>query len=190
MTANPFALPRAPILLALAAVLALGACGKKEEPPVAADAATQKQQEWATFRDQYIEAYLKAHPAFAVNAGRHQEYDGQLPDWSAAGIAAEIKRQHEARDQAMAFGDGLTEAQRFERDYLVARMDRGLFWLETAEAPFHNPTFYLDWVMDGLDPSAYLTREYAPLEQRMRAYIGYSRSIPRVAGEIRANLRT
>lgn len=191
MTPVRFARHGAPLLVVFASLLALGACGKKEEPAPAADAAGQKQQqEWVTFRDEFIEAYLKAHPAFAVNAGRHQEYDGQLPDWSAAGIAAEIKRQHAARDRARSFDAGLTDAQRFERDYLVARMERDLFWLETTAEPFRNPTFYLDWVMDGLDPSAILTREYAPLEQRMRSYIGYSRSIPRVAGEIRANLRT
>jgi hypothetical protein len=189
MSSYHSALRCAPLLSALAAVLALGACGKKEEPSAAADAMVQKQQEWATFRDEFIEAYLKAHPALAVNAGRH-EYDGQLPDWSAAGIAAEIKREHEARDRAKSFDAGLTDAQRFERDNLLARLDRDLFWLETAGEPFRNPTFYLDWLLDGLDPSAYLTREYAPLEQRMRSYIGYSRSIPRVAGEIRTNLRT
>jgi hypothetical protein len=32
-------------------------------------------------------------------------------------------------------------------------MDRDLFWLETAEAPFTNPAFYLDWMVDNLDPS-------------------------------------
>lgn len=178
----------APLLIALAAFITLTACGKKEEPSPAADAMVQKQQEWVSFRDGFIEAYLKAHPAFAINAGRH-EFDGQLPDWSAAGIAAEIKRMHEGSDRAAAFDAGLTDAQRFERDYLLARMERDLFWLETTGEPFRNPTFYLDWITDGLDPSAYLTREYAPLEQRMRSYLGYARSIPRVAGEIRANLR-
>lgn len=171
-----------------AALLVLSGCSKKEEAP-AADTGAQGQQEWAKFRDGFIEDYLKAHPAFAINAGRH-EFDGQLPQWSAAGIAAEIKRQHEAREGALAFDAGLTEEQRFERDYLVARIDRDLFWLETAAAPFTNPTFYLDWMLDGLDPSAYLTREYAPLDRRMRSYLGYARSIPRVAQEIRANLRT
>ena len=71
-----------------------------------------------------------------------------------------------------AFADAaLSEAERFERDYLVARVDRDLFWLEIAEAPFKNPAFYVDWISDGLDPAPYLTREYAPLDQRMRAYI-------------------
>ena len=173
-------------LVTLISVLGLGACGNKNEQPPP-DAVAQKPQEWAAFRDGFIEDFFKAHPTVAVNAGRH-EFDGQLPDWSAEGIAAEIKRLHAARDGAVAL-EGLSDEQRFERDYLVSRIDRDLFWLETAEAPFRNPTFYLDWMLDGLDPSVYLTREYAPLEQRMRAYTAYARAIPRAASQIKANLR-
>jgi hypothetical protein len=145
--------------------------------------------DWDVFRDGFIDAFFAAHPVFAVRSGRH-EYDGKLPDWTAAGIQAEVARLHKARDDALAFDAGLSDAQRFERDYLVARIDRDLFWLETMGEPFRNPAFYFDWMLDDLDPSIYLSREYAPFEQRMRGYLGYARSIPRVAGAIRANLRT
>jgi hypothetical protein len=56
---------------------------------------------WPQTRNAIVEEYLKAHPAFAVYQGRH-EYDGQLPDWSAAGIAAEIVRLKEWRERARA----------------------------------------------------------------------------------------
>jgi hypothetical protein len=179
---------RAPFIVALAVTTILCACGQPDEQAAATGAAALAQKQWSEFRDGYIEDFFKAHPSFAVRAGRH-EFDGQLPDWSTAGIAAEIKRLHAARDRASAFDAGLTEAQRFERDYLIARIDRDLFWLETAGEPFRSPLFYFDWNFDDLDPSTYLTREYAPLEQRLRGFLGYSRSIPRVAAEIRANLR-
>jgi len=178
----------APLAVALVSLIVLTACDRKEAQTPAADVAALAQQEWESFRDGYIEAFFKAHPSFAVRAGRH-EYDGQLPDWSTAGIAAEIKRLHEARDRASAFDAGLTNAQRFERDYLIARIDRDLFWMETAGEPFRSPLFYFDWNLDDLDPSTYLTREYAPFEERMHAYLSYARSIPRVAAEIQANLR-
>ena len=170
--------------------LMLAACGQREQaqPAHASPTATHPAPDWNAFRDEFIEAFFKAHPAFAVRSGRH-EFDGQLPDWSTEGLAAEIQRLHAARDRASAFDQGLTDAQRFERDYLLARMDRDLFWLETAGEPFRNPAFYFDWLLDDLDPSPYLTHEYAPFERRMRAYLGYARSIPRVAGEIRANLK-
>jgi uncharacterized protein (DUF885 family) len=170
------------------AMLALAACSRSEEAAPATAAPSGPQ--WATVRNELVEDYLKAHPAFAVVAGRH-EYDGVLPDWSAQGIDAEIKRLHASKDRALAVPESsLDEASRYERDELVARADRDLFWIETAEAPFTNPAFYLDWIVDGLDPAPYLTRNYAPLETRMRAYAKYARSITQAAGQIRANLRT
>jgi len=133
--------------------------------------------EWVTTRDTLIEEYLKAHPVFAVFAGRH-EYDGQLPDWSASGIAVEIRRLKDARTRLLAMpNSALTDKDRFERDYFAARMTEDLFWLETAQAPFRNPAWYLDW---GLDPAPYLTRSYAPLEVRMRAYAQYAKSVQKV----------
>ena len=36
----------------------------------------------------------------------------------------------------------------------------------------------------------YLTREYAPLPKRLEGFLGYARAVPRLAADIRANLRT
>jgi uncharacterized protein (DUF885 family) len=162
-------------------------CSRTSEP---AATSTAPAAQWPAIRDEIVEGYLKAHPNFAVVQGRH-EYDGQLPDWSAAGIATEIKRLHAAKDRLTGVSDSaLDEPARFERDILIARMDRDLFWLETAEAPFTNPSFYLDWMVDNLDPSPYLTRTYAPLDVRMRAYTKYAQAVQQAVSHIRANLRT
>jgi uncharacterized protein (DUF885 family) len=167
------------------AAAVLPACGWTSE-----NAAVSDRPNWASVRDALIEEYLEAHPVFAVVAGRH-EYDGRLPDWSRTGITNEIRRLHAGRDRATAVADaGLSEAERFERDYLIARFDRDLFWLEVAEAPFTNPAWYLDWTLDNLDPAPYLTRNYAPLDVRMRAYTAYAQAVPQAAAQIRANLRT
>ena len=141
---------------------------------------------WDAYTSQFIEATFKARPYFAVWAGRH-EFDGKLPDWSAAGLKKEVERLHEARKRAVAFSDGaLSDKQRFERDYVLAVIDRDLFWLETAEWPYRSPTFY-GW---GFDPQVYIAREYAPLPRRMQAYIAYARAIPRAVEQMRGNLRT
>jgi len=170
---------------ALAAAVVLASCAGGTAP----GGASAQGGAWPAVRDALIEEYLKAHPGFAVVAGRH-EYDGQLPDWSAQGIAAEIARLRDSRARALAVDAGaMSEAERFERDYFVARMDHDLFWYETAEAPFVNPAFYLGWMGDNLDPSPYLTRDYAPLETRLRAYTRYAAAVPRAASQIRANLR-
>jgi hypothetical protein len=172
------------IALLLATGVCLAACSRQ---PDGEPAARATQDDWFTARDAEVEAYLRAHPAFAVVQGRH-EYDGLLPDWSPAGIAAEIRRLHASRERLMAV-QNLDDRSRFERDYFVARIDRDLFWLEDADAYASNPAIYLDWMLDNLDPSPYLTRNYALLPVRMAAYTRYARSVQRAAGQIRQSLR-
>ena len=141
---------------------------------------------WDVFTNDFMEATFKARPNHALWAGRH-EFDGRLPDWSAAGIRKEIERLRAARKRALGFRDStLSVNQRFERDYVIAVIDDDLFWWETAKSPFRNPTFY-SW---GLDPLVYIAREYAPLAQRMRAYVAYAKAVPLAVAQIRSNLRT
>jgi hypothetical protein len=151
---------------------------------VAAKAAGAKT--WDGFTNDFMEATFEARPNYAVWAGRH-EFDGRLPDWSAAGIKKEIERLRAARKRALEFTDSrLSVSQRFERDYVIAVIDDDLFWWATAEEPFRNPTFY-SW---GLDPLVYIAREYAPLPQRLRAYVAYAKAVPAAVEQIRGNLRT
>jgi uncharacterized protein (DUF885 family) len=158
------------------------------DSPVANEAPAPSKA-WVSFVDRYIEDYLATHPGFAVVQGRH-EYDGQLQDWSAEGIAQEIVRLQQAREQALAFQAAeLGPEGSFQREYLLAAIDRALFWLDKAEWPFVNPAFYFDWMSDSLDPSPYITLDYAPLEDRMKAYTRYAQSVTRAAGQIRENLR-
>jgi uncharacterized protein (DUF885 family) len=189
---SPFYLQRFKVLLPI--ILLLAACQPAEETTTvpeedAAVAVTQPSSAWASFIDEQIEAHLAAHPAWAVVQGRH-EFDGQLPDWSADGIAAEIARVKAARDAAMEFSvEELGPVGEYQRDYFLATADRVLFWLDKAEWPFVNPAFYFDWMLDSLDPSPYIALDYAPLEQRMRAYTLFASNLPRAAAQIRENLR-
>ncbi len=141
---------------------------------------------WETFRDQFMEEYFVANPSFAVFQGRH-EFDGKLPDWSPAGLQRQVNRLQSSRDEALAFDPvALISQQRIERDFLVSVIDQDLFWLESAEAPYRNPTFY----SGSLDPNVYVMWEYAPLDVRMRALIDYARALPQAAEQIKTNLRT
>jgi hypothetical protein len=140
---------------------------------------------WDAYVDEFLEAYFVARPDFAVRAGRH-EFDGKLPDWSAEGIASEIKRLRAEKDRVSRFKNGLNEQQRFERDYILSVVNADLFWFESAEWPYRNPFFY----GDALDPDVYVSRPYAPLDQRLQAYTAYARAVPTALAQIRKNLRT
>ena len=182
--------PRPVISLIFFCLLALTACQKAEEPAVTAEAVEQTSQaeSWEQFVARQIEAQIAAHPQWAVTQGRH-EFDGQLPDWSRAGIEKEIARLHLVRDEAMAFADGQMSAeQSYQLEYFVSRVDQDLFWMEKVGLPFISPQFYFGWMGDSLDPSAYIALDYAPVEERMRAFTQYLKNVPAAVGQIRDNL--
>ena len=147
--------------------------------------AAERAAAWDAYVEQFLADYFVAHPDFAVDAGRH-EFDGQLPDWTEEGLRHEIARLRAERDKAAAFRDDkLDERRRFERDYLIARIDADLFWREVADAPHTSPFYYAS----SLDPDVYVSREYAPLETRIKAFTAYAKKVPRALEQIKANLR-
>lgn len=170
-----------------ASILALVVAGCSREParsPTPApteDAA--REETWPGFVDRFIEARMQADPHFAVQSGRH-EFDGRMPDWSRATIETDVAALREQLGELSR--QRVTRAQEFERDYIQWIIESEIFWLETAAAPFRNPAWYLE----RLDPSVYLTREYAPLQKRLEGFLGYARAVPGLAAGIRANLRT
>jgi len=185
----------ATLALVISASVLLGACGKRPAPEPATTqspvvAASEVRADWPEFVERFVADWLEAHPTMAFAAGR-REYAGRFPDWSRQGIAAEIARLEAVASQARAFdASTLDEAQALERDYMLAVIDRNLFWLGRAEWPYRNPTFYFDWGLDFLSPDPYLTKPYAPLEQRLSDFTLWLTNLPAATGQIRANLRT
>jgi uncharacterized protein (DUF885 family) len=140
---------------------------------------------WDAYVEQFLTDYFAANPTFAVYQGRH-EFDGKFPDWSTEGLNKEIARLKSEREKASAFKDDqLDERQRFERDYLIAQIDKDLFWRETADQPHLNPYFYAD----SIDPDVYVSRPYAPLETRIKAYTTYAKNVPAALEQIKGNLK-
>ncbi len=164
--------------VSMAALACYGASAQQAKPVPRA---------WAKFRDAFIERQFQIDPANAVYQGRH-DFDGQLPDWSSAGLKTQADFYRAAvRDASALDVRSLSAGERFERDYLVQVAKGKLFWLEDADQPHRNPAFY---VGGGLDPNVYIARAYAPKPVRMRALIKFFDTIPQVAANIKANLKT
>ncbi|HEY0514901.1 MAG TPA: DUF885 domain-containing protein, partial [Thermoanaerobaculia bacterium] len=141
---------------------------------------------WDHFVRSFLDGYFELHPTFAAGAGRH-ELDGRLPDWSPEAIEREIAWLKAERARAAGFDPAmLGERRAFEREVLKVVVDADLFWLVDAEWHRRNPMFYAG----ALDPNLYLSREYAPLDWRLRSYIRHARAVPRAAAQVRANLVT
>jgi len=149
------------------------------------NANTATNAKWDAHVEQFITDYFAANPNYGVYQGRH-EFDGKLPDWSPDGLNREVARLKSEREKAAAFKDAdLDERQRFERDYLISQIDKDLFWRETVDQPHTNPYFYAD----ALDPDVYVSREYAPLDTRIKAYTSYAKNVPATLEQIKVNMR-
>ncbi len=167
----------------LAAVIATGVLAVA---PVCAADTSSADATWDAGVASFIDGHFAANPVTAVYAGRH-EFDGKLPDLSDTALRKDVARVEAERARLLTLDSTtLSESRRRERAYLLATLDVELFWKKEADWPRRNPAFYLGL----LDPEIYLSKPYAPLERRMRAYIAYAREIPRAAAQIRANLRT
>ena len=142
--------------------------------------------DWGKFVDTFLTGYFPRNPDFAVYQGRH-EFDGKLPDWSEAGLADQVAFLEKTLADAEAMdATKLSAEQKFERDYLMAVVRGELFWLKDADWPSRNPAFYAGT----LDPSVYVTRPYADVTTRAKAFITYACGVPKAAEQIRANLKT
>ncbi|HUQ53163.1 MAG TPA: DUF885 domain-containing protein [Gammaproteobacteria bacterium] len=178
------------IPLAAAVLLAAG-CGRSDgggsdgvPTPAAAPAASAT---WDAFRDRFIEGFFELNPSYAVYQGRH-EFDGRISDWSTASLQRQMDFLRAAIADAEAFDTTqLSAAQSFERDYLASVARGELFWLEDADQPHANVSWYFD---NGLDPGVYTTRPYADAATRLRAFVAHARAVPVALAQIRANLRT
>jgi Bacterial protein of unknown function (DUF885) len=173
------------VLLACSVTAAAGSQQQptsEQTPPVSITAGEDVAFESAV--NDFIEGVFRYSPNFGARAGRH-EFDGKLPDFSSAGLNARAAWLHAERDHFAAFRDNELDAKtRFRRDYVLAVIDARLFWLEESGFPYRNPDFYVG----ALSPSMYLTRPYAPLPQRMAAFVMYEEALPTAIGQIEANL--
>jgi uncharacterized protein (DUF885 family) len=138
---------------------------------------------WKDFAQHTVDQYFALNPDFAVYEGAHH-FDGQLPDWSPAGLTAQKDFLHKLIADAAGYKN-LDKADAFERDYLVQVAKGRLFFLEDADSPHTNPAYYTG----SLDPNVYISRDYADQPTRMKALTAFFNQVPGRAQEIRANLK-
>ncbi len=166
------------ILLALIASLALVACGKSADEPVA-----EAKQPWAEYVATVIDEYYRQNPETAVDAGLHQ-YDGQMSDLSAESIAAYGDWLESVIAEANSYTD-LEGIEAFERDYLTASLSGYLFFVRDSGFLTTNPLSY----SRAIGISVYVDRDYAPLKQRLAAYIQYMEQVPAMLEQMKKNLQ-
>lgn len=141
--------------------------------------------DFAALADDFLAADLAAHPAMATLLGA-DGHDGELPDLSAAGIAARADRE---REWAAAFGAldsaGLTAAEEIDRDLVLLSLRRRVLdrewgtWRRDAES-------YLDPLLLGL--VTLFLHPSRPEPQRVADALARLAGLPDLLAAARANL--
>ncbi len=166
--------------LLCAALLAIAACNGEEQSAVTA---VEQQLPWADFVATTIDEYYRRNPERAVDAGLHQ-YDGKASDLSLDAVREYSAWIAATLDAAQGY-DHLEGIEAFERDYLVMALGGQAFWIDQTDFLTKNPLAY-SW---RIDIGVYVDREYAPLEDRLRAYTEYVSHVPRMLQQMRDNLQ-
>jgi uncharacterized protein (DUF885 family) len=129
------------------------------------------------FFDQY---YFPFNPTTATSSGIHK-YDGELEDYSKAGVAARTAKlkQFEAEFAKLPAGP--------DRDLVLSTIRASLLELESIRSWERNPDIY----SSGISSSAFtiISRTFAAPDVRLRALISRERKMPGALAEARANLK-
>lgn len=172
------------LLLACGSQPSLGPTAAATAPPASPSPRQPQAEAWDGFVQQLLQGLFERAPSFAVQQGRH-EFDGLLPDLTAAGLAEKAAYIQAQRLRAESFDPAsLDPRRRVERAHVIAECDSELFWALKARLPQRSPMFYSNLI----DPSVYLTRSYAPLPTRMAAYNRLVAQIPGVVHAMKENL--
>lgn len=162
------------ILLALSAVGLFGASSSAD----------------ATFEHlakRFIEDHLRTNPESATQLGDHR-YDDFLTDYSPAALATWVgKLKGYRQDLAAIDAKALTGPNRIDAQILATEIDAVIFALTEEKAFEWNPQSYSDSLANAV--YSFVSREFAPAEQRLRSATRRMAAMPRVIEQIMGNLK-
>jgi uncharacterized protein (DUF885 family) len=174
------------LALAVAAV-GVGVCAVACDRVPASSHATPAPQ-FAALVDEYLDQFARRHPSIAAGNGLHA-HDGELEDFSAPAIAAEIdwlrgfRRRIDAVDPV-----ALTPDERVDRRILQGVIDGWLLDLDTIRTWARNPMIYASAISDGVHNL--MTMESSPAASRARQATTKLTAVRRLLAAARENLRT
>ena len=151
---------------------------------VASCRAVDLESTFRSFADRYISEFLIWRPSRAVELGFH-EYDGKVTDLSKKSIATEQSRLEKSLAELETINPAnLSSATAYDYAILKAAIQNELFGFVDQSIYTNNPMTYADTI----SVISYIQRDYAPLEQRVKAVIAVENAAPKMLDDARANL--
>jgi len=141
---------------------------------------------FARFVDRYLDDFARRHPSIAAGNGIH-DHDDRLDDFSAAGIAAEVKALERDAVELRAFDPKtLTPDERVDQRILLGIIDGWLLEQKTLQNWRRNPMLYASALADGVHNLMTMTSDPAPV--RMRRIITKLRQLPAFLNDAKTNV--
>ena len=137
--------------------------------------------------DQYFDASFKLNPTNGTSVGLHQ-YDPELEDYSAAGVAAQVALLHSYEKKLSAIDpSALDQSDAADFQILLNNIKSQLLSLEVIRNWQKNPDNY----SSGIAGSVFviMERNYAPADARLRSIVARERKMPQALLEARKNLK-
>ena len=136
--------------------------------------------------DRYHDDFARRHPSIAAGNGIH-DHDDRLDDFSAAGIAAEIKAlEHDAAELRAFDPKTLTPDERVDQRILLGIIDGWLLEQQTLQNWRRNPMLYASALADGVHNLMTMTSDPAPV--RMRRIIAKLHQLPAFLTDAKTNV--
>jgi uncharacterized protein (DUF885 family) len=193
----------APLLLALAVLVSVtsllcettgaqvrGRRAQRVAPPRPARTppANSQNARVAALAEQYLQGFYAFNPTQATALGLHQ-FDSALESRSREEVGQEVRRLRGALAELSRVREWmLTPDARYDYLILQSHARAQLLELEDVRMWQRDPNLYNRIVSESVDNI--LKRNYAPIEQRLDAFLARERQIVRLLGEARANLDT
>ena len=162
----------------------LAAAANSTPPPVSAPA-IEADRQFASVADQFIERFLRINPEQATALGVH-EFDRQVRDLSAAGLARERKIYHVSLTTLKRMDPAkLSAPYRVDYHIMMNELEGRLFAIERLREQ--------DWDVLSYNPAngiyVLLARDFAPLPARLASVKARLEAIPHELAVAKANLR-
>ena len=172
---------RGPNVKRLATTLALSLLA------VTSMAASDADEAFQSIADKYISDLTKLSPVYATMIGDHSA-DGELDEVDAAarkeGLA--LLREYKTALEALDFND-LSRANQVDADLLLHNIESNIWSTEVLQEWAWDPTHYVDY--SGGSIYSLLSRDYAPIEQRLMSAASRLEQIPRFLEQARSQLQ-
>ena len=144
-------------------------------------------QTFHALTERYFDDYFKFNPTAGTSVGFHQ-YDAELEDESAATIAAQVASLHSFEKKLSGLdASALDASDAADLQILLNSIRSQLLSLEVIRNQEKNPDLY----SSGITGSVFtiMSRDYAPVDTRLRAVIAREQKMPHVLLEARQNLK-